>query len=139
MSSKSVESVMHRFVEFINTADEDLAREVIAPDAVFHAPSHAEPLRGPAGYLEIIAMMRGAFPDVRWTLEESVTEGSTVAARFTMHGTHEGEFFGVPATGNKIEVQAMNFYYLADGRIVEERGLPDLLGVMQQIGALSAP
>ncbi|WP_040701862.1 ester cyclase [Nocardia vinacea] len=139
MSSKSVESVMHRFVEFINTADEDLAREVIAPDAVFHAPSHAEPLRGPAGYLEIIAMMRGAFPDVRWTLEESVTEGSTVAARFTMRGTHEGEFFGVPATGNKIEVQAMNFYYLADGRIVEERGLPDLLGVMQQIGALSAP
>ena len=47
-----------------------------------------------------------------------------------MRGTHEGEFFGVPATGNKIAVQAMNFYYLADGHIVKERGLPDLLGVM---------
>jgi steroid delta-isomerase-like uncharacterized protein len=139
MSPTSVEAVMNRFVEFINTADEDLAREVIAPDAVFHAPSHAEALRGPAGYLEIIAMMRSAFPDVRWTLEESVTEGSTVAARFTMRGTHKGEFFGVPATGNKIAVQAMNFYYLADGRIVKERGLPDLLGVMQQIGAVPAP
>ncbi|MCX4766944.1 ester cyclase [Streptomyces sp. NBC_01275] len=139
MSPESVESVMKRFVEFINTADEDLAREVIDPDAVFHAPSHAEPLRGPEGYLEIIAMMRSAFPDVRWTLEESIAEGSTVAARFTMRGTHEGEFFGIPATGKKIAVQAMNFYYLADGRIVKERGQPDLLGLMQQIGAVPAP
>lgn len=139
MSPEAVASVMRRFVEFINTADEDLAHEVIAPDAVFHAPSHAEPLRGPEGYLEIIAMMRGGFPDVRWTLEESIAEGSTVAARFTMRGTHEGESFGIPATGNRIAVQAVNFYHLADGRIVKERGQPDLLGLMRQIGAAPAP
>ncbi|MCX5254946.1 ester cyclase [Streptomyces canus] len=75
----------------------------------------------------------------RWTLEETVTEGDTVVARFTMRGTHDGDFFGIPASGNKISVQAMNFYYLPDGRIVGERGQPDLLGVMQQIGALPAP
>ena len=139
MTSLPTESVMNRFVEFINTANEDLAREVISADAVFHAPSHPEPLRGPDGYLEVLEMMRGGFPDVQWTLEESVSEGDTVAARFTMHGTHDGEFFGIPATGNKISVQAMNFYYLADGRIVGERAQPDLLGVMQQIGAVPAP
>jgi steroid delta-isomerase-like uncharacterized protein len=139
MLPQSAESVMNRFVEFINTADEDLAREVISPDAVFHAPSHPEPLRGPAGYMEVIGMMRGAFPDVAWTLEEMVTEGDTVAARFTMRGTHDGEFLGIPASGNKISVQAMNFFYLADGRIVGERAQPDLLGVMQQIGAAPAP
>jgi steroid delta-isomerase-like uncharacterized protein len=139
MSPQSTESVMSRFVEFINTADEGLAREVIAPDAEFHAPSHREPLRGPEGYLELIAMMRAGFPDVRWTLEETVTEGETVAARFTMRGTHQGEFFGIPASGKTISVQAMNFYYLADGKIVKERGQPDLLAVMQQIGAVPAP
>ena len=138
MPSQSTESVMNRFVEFINTGNEDLAHEVISPDAVFHAPSHPEPLRGPDGYMEVLGMMRSAFPDVQWTLEETVTEGDTVAARFTMRGTHDGEFFGIPATGNKISVQAMNFYYLADGRIVGERAQPDLLGVMQQIGALPA-
>ncbi len=100
---------MNRFVEFINTADEDLACEVISPDAVIHAPGHPQPLRGPAGYMEVIGMMRGAFPDVAWTLEEMVTEGDTVAARFTMRGTHDGEFLGIPASGNKISVQAMNF------------------------------
>ena len=138
MQSLPTESVMNRFVEFINTADVDLAPEVIAADAVFHAPSHPEPLRGPAGYMEVLAMMRSGFPDVQWTLEETVSEGDTVAARFTMRGTHDGEFFGIPATGNKISVQAMNFYYLAHGRIVGERAQPDLLGVMQQIGAIPA-
>ncbi|WSW22093.1 ester cyclase [Streptomyces sp. NBC_01003] len=60
---------MNRFVEFINTGNEDLAREVISPDAVFHAPSHPEPLRGPDGYMEVLGMIRSAFPDVQWTLE----------------------------------------------------------------------
>ena len=138
MPSQSTHSVMNLFVEFINTGNEDLAHEVISADAVFHAPSHPEPLRGPDGYLEVLAMMRGGFSDVEWTLEETVTEGDTVAARFTMRGTHDGEFFGVPASGNKISVQAMNFYYLTDGRIVGERAQPDLLGLMRQIGALPA-
>ena len=136
---ESAQLVMNRFVEFINSADEDLAREVISPDAVFHAPTSPEPLLGPAGYMEVIAMMRSGFSDVAWTLEEVVAEGDTVAARFAMRGTHDGNFFGVPASGNKISVQAMNFYYLADGQIVGERAQPDLMGVMQQIGAIPGP
>ena len=132
-------TLMNRFVEFINSADEDLAREVISADAVFHAPTHPQPLIGPAGYLEVITTMRTAFSDVAWTLEEMVTDGKTVAARFSMRGTHDGPFFGVPASGNQIAVQAMNFYDLADGKIVGERAQPDLLGLMQQIGAIPAP
>jgi predicted ester cyclase len=53
-----------------------------------------------------------------------------------MRGTHEGNFLGVPATGNKITVQALNIYRLSGGKIVEEYGQPDLLGLMGQIGAL---
>jgi predicted ester cyclase len=53
-----------------------------------------------------------------------------------MRGTHQGAFFGVPPTGKKIEVQAMNFYRFSSGQIVEEYGQPDLLGLMQQIGAI---
>jgi predicted ester cyclase len=69
-------------------------------------------------------------------LEETITEGDMLAARFTMRGTHNGTFFGVPPTGNKIEVQAMNFYHFSGGQIVEERGQPDFLGLLQQIGAV---
>ena len=65
-----------------------------------------------------------------------IAEGDKVAARFTMRGTHLGAFFGVRSTGQKIEVQAMKFDRFSDGRIVEERGQPDLLGLSQQIGAV---
>ena len=83
-------------------------------------------------------MMRQGFPDIQWSLEETIAEEDKVAARFIMRGTHQGTFFGVPPTGRKIEAQAMNFYRLADGRFVEERGQPDLLGLLQQIGAVPA-
>jgi steroid delta-isomerase-like uncharacterized protein len=127
--------LMERFVGFINTASETLADELISPKAIFHVPGRSEPLTGPAGYLEIIGMMRSGFPDIQWTLEETITEGGNVAARFTMRGTHRGSFFGVPPTGKKIAVQAMNFYQWSNGQIVAERGQPDLLGLLQQIGA----
>jgi steroid delta-isomerase-like uncharacterized protein len=128
--------LMQRFVNFINTASAKLADELIAPDASFHVPGRPDPLRGPAGYLEIIGMMRSGFPDIQWTLEETITEGDKVAARFTMRGTHRGTFLGIPPTGRTIAVQAMNFYRLTGGRFVEERGQPDLLGLLQQIGAM---
>jgi len=139
VTSEDNKLTMQRFVEFINTASEAMADELIATNAVFHVPGRPEPMRGPAGYLAIIAMMREGFPDVKWILDEMVAEDDKVAARFTMRGTHQGTFFGVPPTGKKITVQAMNFYRLANGKFVEERGQPDMLGLLQQIGAVPSP
>ena len=139
MSFQSNERVMQRFTEFINTASHELAAELIAPDAAFHVPGRSEPVRGPSGYLAIVGMMRAGFPDLQWTLEEMVSDANKVAARFTMRGTHQGAFFGVPPTGTQIEVQALNLYRLSDEKIVAEHGHPDMLGLLQQIGALPAP
>jgi steroid delta-isomerase-like uncharacterized protein len=136
MTIEANNASMHRFTEFINTASEKLAGELIAPEAIFHVPGRPEPMRGPAGYLAIIGMMRAGFPNIQWTLEEMIAEADKVAARFTMRGTHQGTFFGVPPTGKKIEVKAMNFYRFAGGQIVEEHGQPDILGLLQQIGAV---
>jgi steroid delta-isomerase-like uncharacterized protein len=138
MTPEASKQIMIRFTEFINTASETLAAELISPDAIFHVPGRSEPMRGPAGYLAIIQMMRGGFPDIRWTIEEMVAEGDKVAARFTMRGTHLGTFFGTPSTGKKIAVQALNIYRLSGGQIVEETSQPDLLGLLQQIGAVPA-
>jgi steroid delta-isomerase-like uncharacterized protein len=130
---------MNRFVQFINTADARLAVELVSSEAVFHVPGRPAPVRGPEGYLDIIGMMRGGFPDIEWALEESVVEGDVIAARFTMRGTHRGPFFGVPPSGKKIAVQALNIYRLSNGKIVSEVGQPDFLGLLQQIGAIQAP
>ena len=96
-------------------------------------------MRGPSGYLSIIGMMRSGFPDIQWTLEEIVSEGDKLAARFVMNGTHKGAFFGVPSTGKEIKVRASNFYKFSNGQIVEEYGQPDMLSLLQQIGAIPAP
>jgi steroid delta-isomerase-like uncharacterized protein len=108
---------------------------IFSANALFYVPGRPEPLLGPAGYLTIIGMMRAGFPDIQWTLDKMIAEGDKVAARFTMRGTHQGAFFGVPPSGKKIEVKAMNFYRISDGKFVEEHGQPDLLGLLQQIGA----
>ena len=138
MTTEANKIAMNRFTQFINTASQELAIELITPDATFHVPGRAEPMRGPEGYLAIIGMMRGGFPDIQWTLEEMIAENESVAARFTMRGTHRGTFFGVPPTGKSITVQAMNFYRFDDGKIVGEHGQPDMLGLLQQIGAIPA-
>ena len=139
MTAEANKLTMQKFVEFINTASEALADELISTNAIFHVPGSPEPMRGPAGYLAIIGMMRAGFPDIQWTLEDMVAESDKVAARFIMRGTHQGTFFGVPPTGKTISVQAMNLYRLADGKFVEERGQPDMLGLLQQIGAVPSP
>ncbi|KAF7594649.1 hypothetical protein BBP40_008739 [Aspergillus hancockii] len=109
---------MSRFVDFINSNDESVGKEVVSESAVFHVPFSDTPLKG---------------------LAETVIEGDKVVAQFTIRGTHGGEFFGIPASGKRIETMAMNLYRFADGKIVEERGLPDLFGMMIQIGAIKPP
>ncbi|MGO4953345.1 ester cyclase [Paenibacillus sp. DRB1-1] len=136
MTIETNKQQMHRFTEFINTASVKLAEELIAPDAIFYVPAREDAMKGPDGYLAIIQMMRTGFPDIQWTLKEMVAEGDKVAARFIMRGTHQGSFFGFPPTGKTIEVQAMNFYRFSGGQIVEEYGQPDMLGLLQQIGAV---
>ncbi|MFM0613165.1 ester cyclase [Paraburkholderia nemoris] len=138
MSAESNKLLMSRFVEFINTANEVLAEELVDANAIFHAPVSPDPFIGPQGYMKILGMMRSGFPDIQWTLEEMVAENDTVAARFIMRGTHQATFFGVPASGKKIQVQAVNFYRFSNGKIVEERGQPDLMALLQQIGAVPA-
>ena len=113
----------------------ELGNELISTNATFYVPGNPYPMRGPAGYIAVIEMMRGGFPDIQWSLDDIIAEGDKVAARFTMCGTHKNLFFGIPATGKSIEVKAINFYRFANGQIVEEHGMPDMLGLLHQIGA----
>ena len=98
-----------------------------------------EPMHGFKGYKDVLDMMRGAMPDVKWTAEEIIADGNKVMVRFTMSGTHTNPFMGMPATGRPISVTAMNIYELKDGKIIREHGLPDLFSMLIQLGMLSAP
>lgn len=131
--------VMAQFVQFINTGDTSIGEKIISPDVIFYAPTSSEPLHGFKGYTDVLDMMRGAMPDVRWIVEEMIAEGDKIMVRFTMSGTQTCPFLGVPATGKSVKVTAMNIYELKDGKIIREHGLPDLFSMLMQLGILTLP
>ena len=84
----------------------------------------------------VISAFRTAFPDIHWVIEEMVGEGEKVFSRFTWHGTHRGEFFGVPATGKQIKVKGTVVDQVVAGRMAESRILMDGLSMMRQLGVI---
>lgn len=136
MSIAENKILLGRFENMINTADAALAAELIPADSIFHAPTSPEPLIGPAGYLAIVKMMRGAFSDIQWHVEDTVVEENKIAVSWICTGTHDGNFFGAAATGKKFRVRCMNFYYVDGGKITGDLGCPDIFGIMSQIGAI---
>jgi predicted ester cyclase len=79
-------------------------------------------------------MMRNAFPDLQTEIDEIFEEGDIVAFRYTVRGTHEGEFNWIAPTGRKIQVRAMEFLRFSDGKMVNRWGLTDQLGLLEQLG-----
>jgi steroid delta-isomerase-like uncharacterized protein len=131
---------LERFTTFINSGDAALGQQVISPTATFHVPFGGPPLTGLDGYLQILTMMRSAFPDIHWTLQETVAEGEKIVARFETRGTHTGApFMGFPASGKPFCMTAVNIYRFVEGKVVEELGQPDIFGLMVQIGAIPVP
>ncbi len=77
------------YEELLNQGILAVADELIAPDFLNHeAPPGRN--RGPESMRQLTTMLRTAFPDLRFTIEELVAEGDTVAGRLTMSGTHQG-------------------------------------------------
>ncbi|HEY3328390.1 MAG TPA: ester cyclase [Capsulimonadaceae bacterium] len=83
-----------------------------------------------------VAYTRGAFPDVRFDVKESLVDGDRVAIRWTMSGTHLGDLLLLPATGKSFAVDGLTFYYFRDGKVAGHRQVFDQLGFLAQIGRL---
>jgi steroid delta-isomerase-like uncharacterized protein len=80
-----------------------------------------------------------AFPNAQITVDDAAEEGNLVASRWTITGTHRGEFQGVPATERPITMAGVDFSRVVDGKIAEHWSQFDVLALMRQIGALPAP
>ena len=138
MSAEENKSLVRRFVEeFWNEGNTAAADELMAPDDEIYMPTgemvNLDGLKGFAG------MFRGSFPDWHSTVEELIAEGDKVAERWTARGTHLGELQGIPPTGKRVEVPGSVFYEIVDGKIVEFRGLFNMMSLMQQLGAIPSP
>jgi predicted ester cyclase len=139
MTTDDNKAVVRQFVEgtqnFFQTGDLSGLDEVCAPNFVHHGPGMPPDLEG---FKQMAPMFRAAFSDVEVTLEDLFAEGDRVVDRITVRLTHTGEFMGVPPSGKRVEMQEMHIARIVDGKIEERWTQFDMLGLLQQIGAIPA-
>lgn len=79
--------------------------------------------------------MRKGFSNVQWKLDEIVADENKAAVRWTLTGTHDGEFMGIKASGVKIKTTVMNFYYFNDeGKIINDIAAEGMIGILRPLG-----
>ncbi len=84
-------------------------------------------------------MFRSGMPDLRVVIEDMIADGDKVAVRYTLEGTHEGELFGVPPTGQRLSIKSIAIERVSDGKIREHWRVTDSLDMMQQLGVIPSP
>jgi predicted ester cyclase len=124
--------------EVVNKGNFDVVEEIFHPDYVDHvAPPGTTP--GLAGVKEIFTMFRTGFPDVKFNIDQMVGEGNYVATLVHGEGTQTGQFIAFPPSGKHAVWRSVGFFRVEDGLIREHWGIPDLLGLLIQIGIIPAP
>ena len=83
---------------------------------------------------QLFTMMLGAFPDFRATVHEILEDGDKVVARVTFGGTHQGEFMGMPASGNQVAWNAIDILEFRGDKVVAHWGVMDMASAMAQMG-----
>jgi steroid delta-isomerase-like uncharacterized protein len=137
---QDLRALLQRFIaDVINAQDLDGALvEMVAEDFVELNPL---PGQGPgrAGLADVLSTMFTGFPDLRWTVHDTLVEGDRIVGFSTWTGTHEGEFMGIPATGRAVTVEVWTIDRYRDGIFVESRIIMDVAGLLGQLGVLPAP
>lgn len=122
------------YEEGMNEGNLAVTDELISPECINHEAPPGVENRGPESLRLVITMLRTAFPDLHFTIEELIAEGDVVAGRLTMSGTHEGPSMVMPPTGRQVQQAHMHFVRMREGKAVDHWGVTDDVGMMRQLG-----
>ncbi|MBD3884303.1 ester cyclase [Phormidium tenue FACHB-886] len=130
-------ALYQRYIQQVfNQGQLDVLDEILSPSYVYHeAPPGTPP--GAEGIKQVVSIFRTAFPDLEITIDDQVAEDDKVCSRATTRGTHQGEIFGIPATGKAVTMTGLTLVRIVDGRIVESWVKNDVMALMNQLGASS--
>ena len=128
------------FDEVFNRGNLAVVDQVVAPAfTLFVPPSLGEgpQLEGLDGFRQLAIGTRAAFSGLHFDVHDVTANDDTVMVSWTMTGTHDGEWQGIPATGRRVSLVGVDVFKVADGLIVEERIHGDFLGLLRQLGAIA--
>lgn len=134
MSKQDNIAAQEQFGKAVNSGNLEEFYKVMAPAVIDHDPAPDQG-PGPAGFIQFFETFRTAFPDLKVSVEHMVADDDNVAIAYTITGTQQGEFMGIPATNRQISARGVQVARFENGKIVERWGSSDQLGIMQQIGA----
>ena len=125
-------------LEVLNTGNFELLNELLAPEFVDHTPRLGiAPTR--EGMMESAKALRTAFPDLRYSIDDSIVCGDQIVHRLTATGTMTGELYGIPATGKRASWTEIHIGRGVNGRLTEHWGLVDQFGMLVQLGIVPSP
>jgi steroid delta-isomerase-like uncharacterized protein len=137
MGASENKAVVRRlFEQGMNQRDPAVFHECVSAEFVNHDLPGPEP--GPQGFYESFRAFEAAFPDLHVHVGDVLADDDRVITRSHWTGTHKADFMGVPASGASVEVDFIDIWRLDSGHVVECWVRMDLLGLMQQIGAIPA-
>jgi len=135
--SEENKAIARRWIEIWSKGNMVEIDELFATDFVFHYPSPGvEP--NLEGYKQWVTMTGNVCPGT-YTIEDMIAEGDKVTTRWNFSGTHKGELMGVAPTGKQVTMTGISIIRIVGGKIVEEWGEFDNLGLMQQLGVIPPP
>lgn len=138
-AQEASKAVYRRMVEeVVNQGHMDVVDELFHDTYVDHSAPPGMP-GGLEGVKAIFSMFRTAFPDVKFTIEDMVAEGDIVATLVHGDGTNTGPFMGMEPTNLPARWRSVGFFRVIDGRIAEHWGIPDMLGLLIQLGVIPPP
>ena len=125
-------TVRQFFDDVYNQRNLDSIDSLLTPGFVYHA--RVEDVEGIENFKKWISSDRAAFPDMQFTMVDSIAESGKVASTFVVEGTHEKEFRGIPATNKKFETVGMIVFHFDGNKIKEAWVIVDGLSAALQIG-----
>jgi steroid delta-isomerase-like uncharacterized protein len=132
-STEQNKAVVSRFVEEVwENGNVDAIDALFTEDSILHDPT--EDVRGPEAFKTYNERYLAAFPDLQYEIQDMIAEDDKVVFRARMRGTHEGEFMGFEATGERFDAEGIIIARIEDGMIAERWASYDALGMMRQLG-----
>ena len=138
MSMENKTIIRRLYREVWNERKLEVVDELLSASHALQDPVVSGSQVGPELYKRRVMEMTTGFPDLCFTIEDTIAEGEKFVTCWTISGTHQKEYMGIAPTGKKISLEGITIHHIRKGKILDSYARWDVLGLMRQLGVVPA-